>query len=200
MVGLDDETWPRAGARGDVRGSEYHAPLGGEPEDVAPILSPLRLPALDDAEFDLGDAETMLFFMQELAPPMRRADPDAPDVNRGEALFEMIGCSSCHIPSLKGPDGPVPSLRLKYIRDGLEDYEYLWLLKQAVAGVRAGKRPASNDWLKRAEAALAVDASVVETSSKYTKDGAAVLAARREIARLLTEVPPVLADRNPPNP
>jgi CxxC motif-containing protein (DUF1111 family) len=64
--------------------------------------------AIDDAEFDLGDAETMLFFMQELAPPMRRTDPDAPDVRRGEALFEMIGCSSCHIPSLEGPDGPVP--------------------------------------------------------------------------------------------
>jgi hypothetical protein len=86
-----------------------------------------------------------------------------------------------------GPDAPVPTIRMKCIRDGLEDYEYLWLLKTAVAEAKAGKRRASADWLKRAEAALAVDASLVASLTKYSTNGSDLLAARRAIAQLLAE-------------
>ncbi len=34
-----------------------------------------------------------------------------------------------------GPDGPVSSLRLEAIRDGMEDYEYLWQLKKRLRSV-----------------------------------------------------------------
>ena len=84
-----------------------------------------------------------------------------------------------------GPDGPISTIRMKCIRDGLEDYEYLWLLTQRVAAVKAGKRRASAAWLKRAEAALAVNPALVRTLTDYTTDGSAVLAARRELAELL---------------
>jgi hypothetical protein len=86
-----------------------------------------------------------------------------------------------------GPNGPLSTIRMKCIRDGLEDYEYFWLLKQAVAEVKAGKRRASPGWLARAESALAVDPSLVRTLTEYSTDGARLLAARREIAGLLTE-------------
>ena len=59
-----------------------------------------------DAEFDTADAADLLFFLQELAPPPRREDP-AETVAAGAALFETIGCSTCHVPELEGPDGPV---------------------------------------------------------------------------------------------
>ncbi|MGH3703375.1 MAG: DUF4091 domain-containing protein [Agromyces sp.] len=39
-----------------------------------------------------------------------------------------------------GPDGPLPSIRLEAIRAGQDDFEYLWLLEQALtesAGIRA---------------------------------------------------------------
>jgi hypothetical protein len=88
-----------------------------------------------------------------------------------------------------GPDGPLATVRIKCIRDGLEDYEYLWLLNRAVAEAKASKRPASPDWLARAKSALDVDPSLVRTLTAYSTDGAALLAARRAIARLLTEKP-----------
>jgi len=86
-----------------------------------------------------------------------------------------------------GPHGPLATIRMKCIRDGLEDYEYLWLLKRAVAEAEAGKRLASPDWLARAKAALAVDPSLVRSLTEFSTDGAKLLAARREIARLLQE-------------
>ena len=37
----------------------------------------------------------------------------------------------------KGPDGPLPSLRLEAIRDGPEDYDYLYLAYSCRADLRA---------------------------------------------------------------
>jgi hypothetical protein len=88
-----------------------------------------------------------------------------------------------------GPQGPLPSIRMKCIRDGLEDYEYLWLLQQRYDQARAGTTRMSGDWLKRAQAALAVDAALVGSLTRYTTAGSDILAARRVIAQLLTEAP-----------
>jgi len=38
-----------------------------------------------------------------------------------------------------GTDGPIGSIRLDNIRDGLEDYEYLWLLSDATGDAEAGR-------------------------------------------------------------
>lgn len=86
-----------------------------------------------------------------------------------------------------GPNGPISTIRMKAIRDGLEDYEYLWLLKQKYDEIKTGKRKASADWSKRAEAAMAVDSSLVKSLTHYTTQGNDVLAARRAIAQLLNE-------------
>jgi hypothetical protein len=84
-----------------------------------------------------------------------------------------------------GPDGPLSTIRMKCIRDGLEDYEYLWLLRNELAKARRGQRPASADWLRRAEAALAVDPALVRSLTEYSTRGDDLIAARREIAALL---------------
>ncbi len=78
---------------------------------------------------------------------------------------------------------------MKCIRDGLEDYEYLWLLERALGRARSAGRGVNPDWIRRAEAALAVDPRLVRSLNDYTTDGSRVLAARREVAGLLAENP-----------
>lgn len=85
-----------------------------------------------------------------------------------------------------GPDLTLyPSIRLNAIRDGIEDYEYLALLKRlADKAEAAGRSPAL---VARARRLLAVDPRVLKTTSAspnftYTLDPQAVLAARRDLA------------------
>lgn len=83
-----------------------------------------------------------------------------------------------------GPDGSIlRSMRLENLRDGLEDYEYLALLKRALeAGKVAGAGKAN------AEALLAVDDRICDMQFHYEPDGARLLEARRKIAELLAGV------------
>ncbi len=72
-----------------------------------------------------------------------------------------------------GMEGPVTSMRLKNLRDGMEDYEYFALLEQR-AGAAAVKevvdRIAPNWW-------------------DYSRDPEAILAARRELAQRILAAP-----------
>ena len=67
-----------------------------------------------------------------------------------------------------GKDGPIGSIRLANIRDGLEDYEYLWLLSQKAGNGEAGRK-----------ACL----PVTESLTKFTRDPAVLRAQRETIAR-----------------
>ena len=76
--------------------------------------------------------------------------------------------------------GPVPSIRLESIRDGIEDYEYLWLLEQLV-----------NEAAEKYSGDFSFD-SIMSTiyDSLYTgvipsTDGTKVLNARREVAEMI---------------
>ncbi len=64
-----------------------------------------------------------------------------------------------------GISGVAPSMRLKYLRDGVDDYDYIQLLKQRGQG----------DW------ALGVARSVGPDWSNWTRDPNAVEAARRQL-------------------
>ena len=90
-----------------------------------------------------------------------------------------------------GPDfEPWPSLRLKNLRDGLQDYEYFVLLSENVKRLKkAGKAP---ELMKRAEKALEIRHSVVTSATDYTKDPAVLMNAKRELAELITETNKVL--------
>lgn len=72
-----------------------------------------------------------------------------------------------------GYDGIVPSLRLKALRDGIEDYEYLALLE------RAGK----------ADQAQKIVWSLVASFFSWEKDPAAYQTARRKLAELILSTP-----------
>ncbi len=87
-----------------------------------------------------------------------------------------------------GPDGPVSTIRFENIRDGLEDYEYLWQLAEVTQAVAL--RPANlrrAEFLQAARALLAVPQGVVESSSRYTQDPHELYALRRAAAEAILQ-------------
>jgi len=72
-----------------------------------------------------------------------------------------------------GKGGPIGSIRLANIRDGLEDYEWLWLLAQAEGN---------------AEAARTACLPVTDSLTHFTRDPAVVEARRQAIAARLAEL------------
>jgi hypothetical protein len=88
-----------------------------------------------------------------------------------------------------GPDGPVPSIRLALLRDGVDDYDYLSLLADEVARVSAAPDPSQDtrDRLAEAQRLLAVD-GIVASAGKYTQEPEHLLAARARIAELIQDL------------
>jgi CxxC motif-containing protein (DUF1111 family) len=73
------------------------APTGGTPE-------------VDDDKLD-----RVTFYTRTLAVPARR-DVGEPDTDAGSALFESIGCATCHVPELRTGDAELPALADQTIR------------------------------------------------------------------------------------
>jgi len=99
-----------------------------------------------------------------------------------------------------GPDGPLSSLRWEALRDGFEDYEYLWLLADTSRHVAAELKvdEASFDPSRRSDEFAR---RLVRTMIDYTRDPAELRAARDEIAAeiaQLTQAPKALVATDPP--
>ncbi len=95
------------------------------------------------------------------------ADWDPGSLVNEEKKYTANGDGSLLCP---GPDGPLSTIRLENIRDGFEDYEYLWLLRETVKSV--GKLPptaTTGDFIARAETLLAVPDQVVTSTINYTR-------------------------------
>jgi len=91
-----------------------------------------------------------------------------------------------------GPEGPVPSLRLAVFRDGIEDYEYLAMLRQLVTRVQASPAAmadaASRQLVTKAEQLLAIEPALVESMRLYSKDPALLERNRTAIAELIEKL------------
>lgn len=84
-----------------------------------------------------------------------------------------------------GPDWePLPSIRLKNLRDGLQDYEYFILLKNNLTMLK--EQSENSQLIKEIETALSLDENVVQSATSYTKDGKNLLKAKKYIADLIT--------------
>jgi hypothetical protein len=79
--------------------------------------------------------------------------------------------------------GPTPSLRLKLLRDGLEDYGYLMELKRRM---RNGA-PAQQE---KAETLLAIPPAVLVDAHYFNRDPCGLFDTRRQIARLIDALRP----------
>jgi hypothetical protein len=85
-----------------------------------------------------------------------------------------------------GPDGPVTTIRFENIRDGLEDYEYLFTLADVVKQVAA--KPANlqrTQFIQEARDLLSVPDDVVESSSRYTNEPRRVYDLRQKVATMI---------------
>ncbi|MGQ7870267.1 glycoside hydrolase domain-containing protein [Sunxiuqinia sp. sy24] len=78
-------------------------------------------------------------------------------------------------------EGPVPSLRLEILRDGLEDYDYLVLLKKAIEQA-SGKR---KKLAKEAEQLLELPVGIISDEKTYSKNPKDLLEYRRKLARYI---------------
>ena len=80
-------------------------------------------------------------------------------------------------------DAPITSIRWENLRDGMEDYEYFWLLDQEVK--RLAARQGETDLIKSAEALLTVPPEVSKDLTHFTTDPRLLLAHRDRVARMI---------------
>jgi len=81
--------------------------------------------------------------------------------------------------------GPVDSIRIEQLRDGIEDYEYLCLLRRALD--RVGARLTVRQ-RRRYASLLEVPETITRSMTDFARDGAAIEKRRDEIARALEEL------------
>ncbi len=112
-------------------------------------------------------------------PPPEKRFPNGPWV-ASTTYRETIGDGYFIYP---GPavDQPLSSLRLETIRDGIEDYELLYLLR----GLVEQRSDADAATLRLAREVLKVRPGVSKNLREFDRDGAAIDAERQVIARLI---------------
>ncbi len=87
--------------------------------------------------------------------------------------------------NVAGPSvaGPVDSIRWEALRDGIEDYEYLALLKRTLDAARAGGADVS-----RFASLLSVPEAICADARTYTRDAAPIYERRRAVANAVEEL------------
>lgn len=76
---------------------------------------------------------------------------------------------------------PIPSLRLEFLRQGIEDYEYLKTLENLISKAKRKNRKLS----KQADKLLDIEGRLFNDGKSYTKNPAEILEYRRKIANMI---------------
>jgi hypothetical protein len=112
-------------------------------------------------------SDGLLFWHMNVWQHNRMFDWNDPYLDwRPPVIWGMTGDGCLTYPT---PDGPVSSIRLENIRDGLEDYDYLALLADAKG------RAAADEFVSR----------LVKSQTEFSRDSAALYRVREEIAAQL---------------
>lgn len=90
----------------------------------------------------------------------------------------------------KSSEGPVGSIRWEMLREGLEDYEYFWLVKTLAA--RLQKKNSSAELLQRANDLLRVPDAVTSLPTEFSKSPQPIFEHRRKLAEMILELQSVL--------
>jgi hypothetical protein len=93
-----------------------------------------------------------------------------------------------------GPKGtPCSSVRLESVRDGVEDWESFYLLRDYADALAAKKDPAADALLAKARAILDVPDEVVKSVTEWSQDPDLLLKTRRELAETIVAVRKLVA-------
>lgn len=88
----------------------------------------------------------------------------------------------------KGPDGKgLPSRRMEMLRDGLEDYDYLWIARDLSEKpkVKTSKDPAIIDGIKLIKQLSAPGNELVKSLTEYTQDTGKLESVRTSLAKFI---------------
>jgi hypothetical protein len=99
----------------------------------------------------------------------------------GRFIYPPVLAAAGH-PANPVVEGPVDSIRWEQLRDGLEDYEYLVILRQKLNQRRNNLSPES---LREYEQLLLVPDSITRSMTDFTRDGRAIEIRRDLIARAI---------------
>ena len=102
----------------------------------------------------------------------------------GRFLYPPEACANGH-PAAPVLDGPVDSIRWELLRDGIEDYEYLVMLRNALE--KQGKK-LSKDQRRAYATLLEVPPEISKSMTDFTRDPAPIEQRRDAIARALVEL------------
>lgn len=83
-------------------------------------------------------------------------------------------------------DDPINSIRWEQLRDGIEDYEYFWLLSKHCE--RIAKKQPNNSLIKRAQSLLTIPENISASLTKFTTDPRDILQHREKIARMIEQL------------
>lgn len=118
------------------------------------------------------------------------ADPvNEPGKHRGDGW---------HVYPKKG--GLLDSLRWEQMRNGIQDYECLWLLENKIAQIKATLSPRIAALIEPSRRGVEIASQVVPTFSEYTKDPEVLYAARHQAIEetlAMDTAPRVLVQTNP---
>ncbi len=117
---------------------------------------------------------------------------DKPDVKQyygnGDGRF-IYPPESAAVPGKSGPDPviepPVSSIRWEMLREGIEDYEYLYMLRDLLAKRRDGL-PAEQ--VKKYEALLEVPKEITSDMTTFSTDPAPIYTRRAAVARAIEQL------------
>jgi len=102
----------------------------------------------------------------------------------GRFLYPPLAAASANPPA-PVLAGPVDSIRWEHLRDGIEDYEYLCLLRQRL---EQHKRRLSAADLAAFAKLLEVPETITRTLTQFAPDGAPIEAHRRAVGRALEKL------------
>ena len=94
---------------------------------------------------------------------------------------------------------PLPSIRLEVIRDGIEDFEYLALLEDLVAKVKAlakYKTPAGQTVIREAEELCKVPQSLSRDVDDFTHDPEILFARRKAVGNMIEQLTQILNEKD----
>ncbi|MFC1590036.1 glycoside hydrolase domain-containing protein [Candidatus Omnitrophota bacterium] len=100
---------------------------------------------------------------------------------------EQNGNGSLYYPDPEGEE-PIGSIRLEVLRDGLEDYEYLYALDKEIKRLKESGPSSYGDIIEKAEEALAIDPSIINSLTYYTRDAGLLDEKRIKIGEMIEAI------------